>query len=653
MKLRYIITTLVAALALATGCQESLERHLAEVQVSSSYVAIPAAGGSKTITVTATADWVINDIPEWLTVAPTSGASGETEVTFTSAAATSTNETTVHLTCSGKVQEINVLQLTAKQELPISTCAEANAGVDGTSYRIKGTVTKITNTTYGNMYINDGTGEAYIYGTLDASGAEKNFTSLGIEVGDIVTVEGPRKTYSGTIEFVNVTVISIEKSLIKVDSLKIVSPLEADEVLTAVPLEGGELKAYLTCKGDGVTVSVPDASKSWVSVNAVETSGTSAVVTFYVAANEGGDRSSDLAFSTTSGGKTYTASSSFEQKSAIIEASVEEFLAAAESDTQYRVTGLVTKISASSKYHNADITVSSGDFASSVLLYRTVTGEGNIEDKGIKVGDIVTVVGKRSSRNGTPQMAAGGVCESVKSYAAATVAEFLAAENGSEYSVTGEITKVASLSGKSGYNNVNITIKDGDNTLYLYRVTTYDKSDVAALNPEVGGTITVAGKRGEHNDEAQMAAGGVVLAYTAPAEGGATYTLTADGLPTSYPAEETAVTLSGLECYILNVANYGSGIQIKKGGAYIANKTAVKKIKTIKVTCTDGKTYYPDNVSLYAGSAAKPEGTAITGTSDDNSTTFDLSSGNYTYFTIKNASSYAVYLSKIEITCEE
>jgi hypothetical protein len=644
MKLRYIITTLLAAVALATGCQESLERHLAEVQVSSSYVAIPAAGGSKTITVTATSDWAISDIPEsWLTVTPTSGVAGETEVTFTAAAATSTNEATVSLVCNEKIQQINVLQMTEKVDLPISTCAEVNAGVDGTSYRIKGTVTKITSTTYGNMYINDGTDEVYVYGTLDANGAEKNFSSLGIEAGDIVTVEGPRKTYSGTIELVNVTVISIEKSLIKVDSLS---------VKKALPLEGGELKAYLTCKGDGVTVSVPDASKSWISVNAVETSGTSAIVTFYVAANEGGDRSSDLAFSTTSGGKTYTASSSFEQKGAIIDASVAEFLAAAESNTQYRVTGVVTKISASSKYHNADITVSSGDFASSVLLYRTVTSEGNIEDKGIKVGDIVTVLGKRSSYNNTPQMAAGGVCESVKSYAAATVAEFLAAENGSEYAVTGEITKVASLSGKSGYNNVNITIKDGDNTLYLYRVTTYDKADVAALNPEVGGTITVAGKRGEYNGSAQMAAGGVVLAYTAPAQGGATYTLTADALPTAYPTEETTVTLSGLECYILNVANFGYGIQLKKGGAYIANKTALKKIKTIKVTCTDGKTYYPDNVSLYAGSAAKPEGAALTGTSDESSTTFDLSSGNYTYFTIKNASNYAVNFSKIEITCE-
>ncbi len=178
----------------------------------------------------------------------------------------------------------------------------------------------------------------------------------------------------------------------------------------------------------------------------------------------------------------------------------------------------MTKISASSKYHNADITVSSGDFAHSVLLYRAVTAEGNIEDLGIKVGDIVTVVGKRSSFSGTAQMAAGGLCESVKTYASASVAEFLAAAKGEEYAVSGEITKVESLSPKSKYNNVSITIKDGDNTLYLYRVTTFDKSDVAVLNPEVGGTITVAGKRDEYDGSAQMASGGVVLSYTAPAK---------------------------------------------------------------------------------------------------------------------------------------
>ena len=508
MKLKYIFTALVAALTLAVGCEEDLERYLDEVKVSSSYVAIPAAGGSQTITVNATSDWSFGEIPAWLTVSPTSGVAGETTVSFKADAATSTNEAMLYLTCDGKSQIINVLQMTEKVDLPITSCKEFNEkGVDGKSYRIKGAVTKIANTTYGNMYIDDGTGEAYVYGTLDASGKEQNFLSLGIEVGDIVTVEGPRKTYSGTIELVNVTVISIEKSLIKVDSVS---------VKGALPLEGGEFKAYLTCKGEGVSVAVPDEAKSWLSVTSIETSGTNATVTFNAAANDGGDRSTTLVFNTASNGNAYSAQTVLEQKGAIIDATVKEFLAAAEGDTQYRVTGVITKISASSKYHNADITVSSGDFSSSVLLYRVVTSEGNIEDLGLEVGDVITVVGKRSSYKETPQMAAGGVYESHKRYNKATLAEFLAAPVGNDiYAVTGEITKVASLSAQ--YNNVCITIKDESNTLYLYRVTTFDKTNVEILNPEVGGMITVAGKRGEYNNAPQMAAGGVVLAYSAPA----------------------------------------------------------------------------------------------------------------------------------------
>ena len=51
MKLRNIFTILAAALAFAfVGCQEE-ERFLSEVKVSSSYVALPAEGGSKTIEV--------------------------------------------------------------------------------------------------------------------------------------------------------------------------------------------------------------------------------------------------------------------------------------------------------------------------------------------------------------------------------------------------------------------------------------------------------------------------------------------------------------------------------------------------------------------------------------------------------------------------
>ncbi len=502
MKLRYIITTLVAAVALATGCQESLERHLAEVQVSSSYVAIPAAGGTKTITVTATSDWAISDIPEWLAVSPTSGNAGEAEVTFTAAAATSTNEATISLTCDGKIQEINVLQMTEKVELPISTCAEVNAGEDGTSYRIKGEVTRITNTTYGNMYVNDGTDEVYVYGTLDATGAEKNFSSLGIEAGDIVTVEGPRKTYSGTIELVNVTVISIEKSLIKLDSLKIVKPAEADAVETAVPLEGGEVKAYLTCKGDGVSVSISDAAKTWLSVSAVETKGTSAIVTFDVAANEGGDRSADLGFSTTSGGKTYSASASFDQKGAIIETTIDKVLAAEDGTIQYKVTGYITTMK-NTKYGNYYIKDATGE----VYVYGTLDASGasaKFADMGIKEGDIVTVVGPKASYNNVAQLK-NVTIESHKAVADITVADFVAKDDDSSvyYRIKGTVSGVKDTD-KYG----NVYVADETGSVYVYGIVPGwggAKKQFQSLGIKDGDIITIVGTVGSYQDTKQVA----------------------------------------------------------------------------------------------------------------------------------------------------
>ena len=92
-----------------------------------------------------------------------------------------------------------------------ATCAQIIAGEEGTVFRVTGTCTEIKNTVYGNWMLKDETGEVYIYGTLDAQGATKNFSSLGIEVGDVITVKGPKKTYNGTVELVDVTVEKIVK----------------------------------------------------------------------------------------------------------------------------------------------------------------------------------------------------------------------------------------------------------------------------------------------------------------------------------------------------------------------------------------------------------------------------------------------------------
>ena len=44
----------------------------------------------------------------------------------------------------------------------------------------------------------------------------KNFEKE-YNLGDVITVEGPKTTYNGTVELVDVTVISIKKSLVKIE----------------------------------------------------------------------------------------------------------------------------------------------------------------------------------------------------------------------------------------------------------------------------------------------------------------------------------------------------------------------------------------------------------------------------------------------------
>ena len=240
MKAKYIILSLIASLAVLVGCEKELPHYLSEVTVSSSFVSIPLNGGSTPITLDAASAWEITDIPAWLTVSPTSGAAGKAiTVTFSAASVLDGRTTEIHLNCGGKVQNINVIQgVSVVSEV---SCAEVLAGPESKTYRVTGTCTAIANTTYGNWYLNDGTGEVYIYGTLDSKGATKNFLSWGLEVGDEVTVEGPKTVYNGTVELVDVTVVKINKSLIKVDEI---TPEDA-----VLPIEGGLFTVKLANKG--------------------------------------------------------------------------------------------------------------------------------------------------------------------------------------------------------------------------------------------------------------------------------------------------------------------------------------------------------------------------------------------------------------------
>ena len=490
MKLKYFIPMFIMALAMLTSCSDDeVVTYPDGLRVSSSYMALPVEGGSASIDVYCNQKWEVDTVgafpkkEPWFDYSVSSSDKGQV-LTITADETLDGRSTSIKLvTEGGSTQIINVMQ--GLSTVSTATCAEVIAGPDSKTYQVKGVCTSIANTTYGNWNLDDGTGEVYIYGTLDKNGKEKNFLSLGLEVGDEVIVQGPKTTYGSTIELVNVTVIAINKSLIKVDSTY-VGGVASNEL----PLEGGELTAYVTCKGQGVTVDIPEDAKDWLSISAIKNGGSEVV--FKAAPNTGGDRNTTVIFKTTDGKKEYTSQMTIAQKGAIVPLTVAEFNAKEVGDVQYRLTGLVTKVddAAAGKYYISDYT-------GQVYVYKA-SGE-------VSLNDVVTIVGKHAEFKGTPQVGSGKLEEVCASAEPISLADFNAAadDNDKLYVLTGKIVEIVN----DKYGNVYIEDETGEK-VYLYGVygdwTGENKKNFITDNGiAVGDEITVVTIKTSHNDAPQ------------------------------------------------------------------------------------------------------------------------------------------------------
>ena len=221
MKLKYILASFVAAVTLMVGCTvEEPVSQLSGLEVSNDYVTVAAdAQSSATITVTADEAWSATASDSWFSVSPSNGSAGQSSLTITASEASSARSGEVHIKMGSKTKIISFNQSApAGVEVPPSTCAEVIAG-ENITYKVVGTVTKITNDQYGNWYLADDTGEIYIYGTFNSKGAypkdaDGGWAGFGIEVGDQIMVEGPKTVYNGVVELVDVSYKIVQKSLI-------------------------------------------------------------------------------------------------------------------------------------------------------------------------------------------------------------------------------------------------------------------------------------------------------------------------------------------------------------------------------------------------------------------------------------------------------
>ncbi len=486
MKTRYIVLALVLGLIM-TGCSDEVYSTFDNLEVSSSYITYDATGGSKSITVTAKGNWSLSDVPEWISASTTSGSAGTSTVSFTANDTSEAQSDVAYITCG--VNSIRLqFELTLEEtETPLSTIAEVMAGYDGTTYKVTGVVTKIANTTYGNFYMSDDSTdeELYVYGTVDSSGSY-NWSSFGIEVGDEVTVKGPRSTYGSVIELVDAEFISVSKSLISVESI-------SEETLSK---EGGETTVTLSVSGDGLSVEIPEDASEWLFISGLSTGSTS-TVTLKALANEGGDRETTVTFYTYSGSTSYSAQATISQEGSIIEASIAEFNAAATGSTQYRVTGYISEV------YNAEkgrfyIT----DYTGETTYVYNMSG---FADLGLEEYDIVTLVGLRDEYNGTIEMTSAYLEDSID-VTAATVAELLEAEDSKSvyYVVTGTIGTVKNTT----YGNFYLV--DGDSEIYVYGMSAgvgTSSTNWDELGIDEGDSITMIGYKTSYNGTLEICGG--------------------------------------------------------------------------------------------------------------------------------------------------
>ena len=164
---------------------------------------LPVEGGKYVINVTANVPWTVT-VPEGLTAAPAAGeGNGQVVVTVPATELTEPNPLTYEVVVATeeeaetKEYKFAIQQTAAEPPFKVATVAEFLAAAeDATVYELTGVITSVTNTTYGNFYLKDATGEVLIYGLCSPEGAQKYWATSGAKVGDTITVQTVRTSYN-------------------------------------------------------------------------------------------------------------------------------------------------------------------------------------------------------------------------------------------------------------------------------------------------------------------------------------------------------------------------------------------------------------------------------------------------------------------------
>ena len=544
MKLKNLFWGAVASLAVFAACEEP-EQNLGtpDIGLSVTEMTFDAAGGEQTLTVTATRDWMVETDADWVVVSPESG----------SASAEAQTVTVSVLENTGLDREVD-LKFTIGMKSKYLTVSQAGPGGSAEALIVyyNDYDKEVAEKTYGSgtswPYLDQfdgwmnqtGTGAAdveYAYSGMSARANSTSNSSYSDYAGS-----GNNNMFFGKSAYLatkNIALggakdftLTFGTEKYSQDNGSVFTKSEFHIFLSKDGNKWVELTDY-SFAGDGTEgrwnlasadFSVPSGTDNLSICIKVDVASSYRMDDLrLVIADKAGtsvDFSKAVEMDFTAGGNTGGGSTTAPESKG--KKTVAEFIAAADTQNYYELTGKVSRFNAT--YYSFDLTDDSG----LIYVYSVLDASKSEWASKISDGGTVTIYGKYAYYEQKSQhevvdahivsfKADGGSTGGnenpgkPESLVKATIAEFLAAaEDDTWYELTGEIISIA----KEDFGN--FTIKDATGEVYIYGMTngwvgSNDKS-FSQIGLKVGDTVTLGSRRGSYNGSPQ-GGGNPVPAY--------------------------------------------------------------------------------------------------------------------------------------------
>ena len=550
MKLRNLFVGAIASAFALAACQEK-EQNLGvpDLSISVSEMTFEEAGGEQTLTVNATRDWKVQTDADWVVVDPASGEASADDQTVTVSVLENTGmdrTADIKFTIGMKSKYLTVSQAgpggstealivyyndydKVEAEKTYGSGSswpyldqfdgwmnQTGTGAANVEYAYNGMSARANSTSDSNYSDYPGSGKNNMFFGKSAYLATKNI-ALGGATDFTLTFGSEKYSQDGDSVFKNAEF----HVYLSNDAAKWV---EID--YTFAGTEGGRWNIA------AADFSVPAGTENLSVCVKADVASVYRMDDLKLVISEGGaevDFSKGVEMDFTAGGSTGGGSTTAPESKG--KKTVEEFIAAADTQNYYELTGTVSGFNPT--YCSFDLTDATGK----IYVYSVLDASKAEWTSKISNGGTITIYGKylyyeQKSQHevvnayivsfegdGSGSTTPSGQPESLTK---ATVAEFLAAPESSDvwYELTGEIISIA----KQDYGN--FTIKDATGEIYIYGMTSKwvgsnDKS-FSQIGLKVGDTVTLGTLRGSYNGQPQGGGNPVPAFYIShvPGEGG-------------------------------------------------------------------------------------------------------------------------------------